>query len=101
MLLQPKCLIMLWYIYSHNGMTNLRLLYEEDENKKFLLYYIRTCSLKTPSSFYTLQTEYDTEAKHTVPQSTSLAKAQKVLGVRGCKLSITNLSIIPHTFGIY
>ena len=33
-------------------------------------------------------------------QLISLAEAQKALEAHGCKFSVTNLSIIPHTLGI-
>ena len=33
-------------------------------------------------------------------QSTSLTEAQKALEGHSCKHSVTNLSIIPHTFGL-
>ena len=33
-------------------------------------------------------------------QSTSLVKAQKALEAHGCKFSVTNLSIVPHTLVI-
>ena len=32
--------------------------------------------------------------------STSLPEAQKALEAHGCKLLVTNLSIVPHTLGI-
>ena len=55
-------------------------------------------SLETPSSSYNSWNEHDMETKLT--PSTSLTESQKALKAYGYKVSVTNLSIVPHTLGI-
>ena len=71
---------------------------KNQSNQPCTLYYYTHLHLRLPLSFYTSRTEHDIETKLT--SVNSLAEAQKALEARGCKFSVTNLSIVPHTLGI-